>query len=123
MTSKILNITVDCARPYNLAGFWSAVLGLPIHPDNEPIDQEVGIPLDDGELLFQAVPEAKSIKNRLHLCLEPEQARDVEVERLIDLGASMYDDRRTPDGKGWAVLADPEGNEFCVLRSRAERRP
>jgi predicted enzyme related to lactoylglutathione lyase len=49
-------------------------------------------------------------------------ARDVEVDRLLDMGATMVADRRKPDGRGWAVLADPEGNEFCVLRSDAERK-
>lgn len=122
MTSKILNISVDCARPYELAAFWSEVLGRPIHPDNEPADTEVGIPLEGGhELLFLAVPEPKASKNRLHLCLEPEGRRDEEIGRLIGLGAAMYEDRRTPDGRGWAVLTDPEGNELCVLRSSAER--
>jgi predicted enzyme related to lactoylglutathione lyase len=61
------------------------------------------------------------VKNRLHLCLQPDIPRDEEVERLLGLGATLFDDRRNPDGTGWAVLTDPEGNEFCVLRSAAER--
>lgn len=122
MASTIFNISVDCARPYELATFWSAVLDRPIHPDNEPTDDEVGIPLENGgELLFLQVPEGKAVKNRLHLCLRPDQLRDDEVGRLVGLGAAMLDDRRNPDGTGWAVLTDPEGNEFCVLRSAAER--
>jgi predicted enzyme related to lactoylglutathione lyase len=122
MTSRILNTTVDSADPYRLAEFWSQVLGLPVDPENEPGDDEVGIPLgDDRELLFLQVPEPKTVKNRMHLCLQPDQLRDAEVDRLLALGATMYDDRRNPDGTGWAVLADPEGNEFCVLRSASER--
>ena len=105
-----------------LATFWSEVLGIPVHPDDEPGDDEVGIPLDDGqELLFVQVPEPKTVKNRMHLCLEPQGSRDHEVERLLARGATLAADRRRADGTGWAVLADPEGNEFCVLRSAAER--
>lgn len=122
MTSQIMNTSVDCADPYALAQFWSQVLGLPVHPDNEPEDDEVGVVLGaDEELLFLKVPEPKTVKNRMHLCLRPHQRRDQEVERLLGIGARMYDDRRNPDGTGWAVLADPEGNEFCVLRSAEER--
>ena len=67
------------------------------------------------------MPEAKTVKNRIHLCLRPETSRDQEVERLLGLGATLVADRRNPDGSGWAVLADPEGNEFCVLRSESDR--
>jgi len=122
MTSHILNTSVDCADPFSLAGFWSQVLGLPVGPDDKPGDEEVGIPLgDERELLFLKVPEAKTVKNRMHLCLLPETTRDEEVTRLIDAGATVADDRRKPDGTGWVVLADPEGNEFCILRNAAER--
>jgi hypothetical protein len=84
MASLIQNITVDCADPFTLAQFWSAVLNLPVDPENEAGDDEVGIPLDEHgrELLFIKVPEPKTVKNRLHLCLEPLQPREVEVERL-----------------------------------------
>ena len=123
MASRILNINVDCSQPWELARFWSGVLDLPVHPENELGDDEVAIPIDDhgGELLFQKVPEGKVVKNRLHLCLEPDQLRDVEVPRVLALGATLIADLRNDDGTGWAVLADPEGNEFCVLRSDAER--
>ena len=50
-----------------------------------------------------------------------DRTRDDEVTRLLELGATLIDDRRNPDGTGWAVLGDPEGNEFCVERSAAER--
>ena len=73
-------------------------------------------------LLFIEVPEEKTVKNRLHLDLEPvEGTRDDEQRRLLELGAREVDDLRRPDGSGWVVLADTEGNEFCILRSTAER--
>lgn len=66
--------------------------------------------------------QPKTVKNRVHLDLEPrDRSRDEEVERVLALGATLVDDRRNPDGTGWAVLADPEGNEFCVERSAGER--
>lgn len=117
-----MNIAVDCADPYRLAMFWSQVLDLPVGGEDTPGDDEIGIRIGDGqELLFLKVPETKTVKNRLHLCLRPEIRRDEEVERLLAAGAAVVDDRRRPDGTGWAVLADPEGNEFCVLRSAEER--
>jgi hypothetical protein len=55
------------------------------------------------------------------LCLRPETSRDEEVERLLGPGATCAADHRNPDGSGWAVLADPEGSEFCVLRGGSDR--
>lgn len=122
VTSHVLNISVDCADPYRLAGFWSQVLDLPVGADDKPDDDEVGIGLGgEQELLFLRVPEPKTVKNRMHLCLRPSTRRDDEVERLLVLGGTIVDDRRQGDGTGWVVMADPEGNEFCVLRSTAER--
>ena len=73
-------------------------------------------------LLFIEVPEPKQVKNRGHLDLVPtDRTRDEEIDRVLALGATMVDDRRNADGTGWLVLADPEGNEFCILRSDAER--
>ena len=69
-------------------------------------------------------PDAKQVKNRLHFDLRPvDGTRDEEVARLLSIGATQVDDQREVrgDGTGWMVLADPEGNEFCVLRSDAER--
>ncbi|WP_329209609.1 VOC family protein [Streptomyces sp. NBC_00683] len=122
MVSVLQNVAVDCADAYALARFWSEVLGSPLHQDDEPGSPEAEVMLPEGPLLhFNQVPERKTIKNRFHLCLRPETTREEEVERLLKLGATLVDDRREPDGAGWAVLADPEGNEFCVLRSEADR--
>jgi predicted enzyme related to lactoylglutathione lyase len=123
MPSTVFNIAFDCRDPYELALFWSAVTGRPISDDDHPGDPEASVPQRDGtNLWFNRVPEPKTVKNRVHVCLRPDVPRDVEVDRLLGIGATMATDRRNPDGSGWAVLADPEGNEFCVLRSAAERR-
>ncbi|MER5436138.1 VOC family protein [Streptomyces sp. NPDC002588] len=120
MTSAIRHMTIDCSDAYALGGFWSEVLDLPLHPDDKRGDPEALI--EGARLLFVTVPEGKTIKNRIHFDLQPQdRTREEEVERLLALGATLVDDRRRPDGTGWAVLADPEGNEFCVERSEAER--
>jgi glyoxalase superfamily protein len=125
VTALIRHITVDCADAYVLAGFWSEVTGYPRHPDDKPEDPAALLIAPDGEgpgLLFVNVPEGKAGKNRLHLDLQPtDRKRDEEVDRLIGLGAKLVADHRKGDGTGWAVLADPEGNEFCVERSLSER--
>ncbi|MGV9992214.1 VOC family protein [Streptomyces sp. NPDC003374] len=106
MTSLIRHVTIDCADAYTLAGFWSQVLGMPLHDDDKPGDEEALI--EGAGLLFVTVPEGKTVKNRVHLDLQPQdRTRDAEVERLLALGATLVDDRRRADGTGWAVLADP----------------
>lgn len=72
-------------------------------------------------LHFNQVPEPKTIKNRIHLCLRPQTSREQEITRLLGLGATFLADHRQPDGAGWAVLTDLEGNEFCVLLSDPDR--
>lgn len=122
MVSVVQNVAIDCADAYELARFWSGVTGRPPHPESRPGDRETQVPLAEGPMpYFNQVPEAKTVKNRIHLCLRPQISRDQEVERLLGLGATFVADHRDPDGSGWAVLADPEGNEFCVLRGESER--
>ncbi|KOG83282.1 MULTISPECIES: VOC family protein [Streptomyces] len=122
MISVVQNVAIDCADPYGLARFWSEVTGCPLHPDDVPGVTEAQVQLTEGPALhFNQVPEAKAGKNRIHLCLRPDTSREPEVERLLALGAALVSDRRNEDGSGWAVLADPEGNEFCVLRSTSDR--
>jgi hypothetical protein len=128
VASFVRHVTFDCAaphEPYDLAVFWAEVVGQPVHPDDLPGEDEVGLKPPPGQptLLFIRVPEAKTLKNRLHLDLEPAggRTRDEEVERVVGLGAVIVDDHRKPDGRGWVVLTDPAGNEFCILRSTAER--
>ncbi|MFD3685936.1 VOC family protein [Nocardiopsis sp. NPDC058631] len=120
----IRTFSIDCADPHTLATFWAHALGHPLHPHDQPGDEEVLIPLPQGPpLLFIRVPEPKATKNRLHLDLHaaPGTTRDTEVARLRALGATLVDDLRQGDGTGWAVLADPEGNEFCIVRGEHER--
>jgi predicted enzyme related to lactoylglutathione lyase len=124
MTSSIRWISIDSADPYPLSRFYGAVTGWPTGDDDEPDHDECAVlPPAPGHpgLLFTRVPEAKSGKNRLHLDLQPvDRTRDEEVERVKALGATVIDDRRG-DGRGWVVLVDPEGNEFCMNTSPAER--
>ncbi|MFJ6482343.1 MULTISPECIES: VOC family protein [unclassified Streptomyces] len=121
MVSVVQNVAIDCSDAYELALFWSEVTGCPVYPQSKPGDQETLVMLAEGPVLyFNQVPEAKTVKNRIHLCLNPTTSREEEVERLLKLGATLVIDRREPDGTGWAVLADPEGNEFCVLRSESD---
>ncbi|MEV4897211.1 VOC family protein [Nonomuraea sp. NPDC055795] len=122
MVSVVQNVAIDCADAFELAGFWSEVTGRPRHPEDRPGDHETQVMLPEGPVLhFNQVPEKKTIKNRFHLCLRPETSREEEVERLLGLGATQIADHRNPDGSGWVILADPEGNEFCVLRSDSDR--
>jgi uncharacterized protein (TIGR03086 family) len=128
MAARIKSITFDCADPYRLAQFWSQLTGFGEHPENgnAPDDPEALLISPDGSLalLFIPVPEPKHVKNRVHLDLVPlASGRDDEVDQLLRIGARMVDDQRRPDGGGWVVLADPEGNEFCIERSDAERAP
>lgn len=68
------------------------------------------------------MPEGKTVKNRMHLDLSPTaRTRDEELTRLLGIGATLVDDQRRPDGSGWVVMADLEGNEFCVERSAEEQ--
>lgn len=126
MTSRFTDLAIDCADPSALARFWCAVLGYVVQDEADDL-VTIGDPTAyDGTtrpgpvpptLTFARVPEGKTIKNRLHLDLNPadlEQA--AEVRRLLALGA-----RHSDVGQGdesWVVLTDPEGNEFCVLARR-----
>ena len=128
MTSFISHTSVDCSDAFALSEWWKQVLGyVDIDGDpNEPGHEECMIrSAETGhQLLFIEVPDARQVKNRLHFDLRPaDGTRDEEVARLLAIGATQVDDQREVrgDGTGWMVLADPEGNEFCVLRSDAER--
>ena len=114
-------MTVDCAHPYELAVFWAQVLGSQVAAGPGPGDPWAIVPSGGIAMLFCRVPEGKTVKNRLHVDLEPsDRSCDDEVARLLGLGAVHLADGR--EGRlGWVVLADPAGNEFCVLRRAGER--
>jgi glyoxalase superfamily protein len=116
MTSRIAVVAIDAGDPHVLAEFWCQVLGWSI---TEESDGVVSIGPDGGGagigIDFPPVPEAKTVKNRLHLDLRADGSSQAEeVERLIALGARRADVGQPADAS-WEVLADPEDNEFCVL--------
>jgi hypothetical protein len=126
MTSKFTELAIDCADPIGLARFWCSVLDYEVQDQDDGI-VSIGSPVaSEGKnrpgpvpptLTFARVPEGKTVKNRLHLDVNPtDRSQDDEVRRLLDLGA-----RRAAVSQGdasWVTLVDPEGNEFCVLASR-----
>ena len=125
--ARIADIVVDCAHPASLARFWAAVLDDYAVAPYDEVElarlraEGIDDPEDDPSVLVEAgpgrprffftrVPEPKTVKNRLHLDLRAEDAV-AERGRLTGLGARVV--AELPD---WTVLADPEGNEFCLLR-------
>ncbi|MEU6721691.1 VOC family protein [Nonomuraea sp. NPDC046802] len=121
---EIHGIAIDAADPYAIASWWSQATGLPLGEGDKPGDDEVLLQPEQGAyFLFIRVPEGKTVKNRLHLDVNGTEGRtrDEEVERLLGLGATVFNDLRQPDGTGWVTMLDPEGNEFCVCRSQAEK--
>jgi predicted enzyme related to lactoylglutathione lyase len=126
MTSRISHTTVDSRNAYAQSVWWGQVLGFAEDPrdPNLPGHEECMVFSPDGRqrVLFIEVPEGKTVKNRIHFDLSPtDSTRDEEVERLVALGARVHADLRVEGGGGWITLLDPEGNEFCVLRSVSER--
>jgi predicted enzyme related to lactoylglutathione lyase len=123
MPIHIHNITFDCADARALATFWSTLTGWNVYYDDDPeVVLAPAFPNSDTGMLFIPVPEGKTAKNRVHLDIEPtEGTRDELVETAVAAGATLVGDFRKDDGSGWVTLADPEGNEFCIERSAAER--
>jgi hypothetical protein len=126
MTSKFTELAIDCADPNGLAVFWCSVLDYEIQDEDDELVTIGPSTVFEGQpgpvpptLTFARVPESKTVKNRLHLDVSPTDREQAdEVRRLLDLGARHADVGQ--GDQGWVVLADPEGNEFCVL---ALRRP
>ena len=120
MTLTIQCLVIDTHDPDALASFWEAALGWRRtydKPHEVVLEPPVGSPQDGvaPDLLFGLAEVEKSGKNRLHLDLRPTD-RDAEVARLLELGATHADVGQTGE-ESWVVLADPDGNEFCVLRA------
>jgi predicted enzyme related to lactoylglutathione lyase len=118
MASRWWSVVIDCRDFKAQARFWSDALGYSIVFESA---DEIAIAKDEHSwpgLVFGNVPEAKTVKNRLHIDLNPDD-QEAEVRRLESLGA-----RRIDIGQGdvrWVVMADPEGNEFCVLTAREQQ--
>ncbi|RKN22209.1 VOC family protein [Micromonospora musae] len=130
MTSRFTELTVDCHDPERLAAFWCEVLDFTVIDQGEskveigswvPTVEQVRARQMPPTLLFIRVPEGKTAKNRLHLDVSPiDGSTEDEVTRLLGLGATRTDVGQGAD-RSWVVMADPEGNEFCVLRTLAPR--
>lgn len=117
---KIGWLTIDSHDPRKLGGFWKEALGLEVVHEDDDADEYAlagkGRMGTSWSILFYRTPDSKTVKNRLHLDLIPDTDREAEVQRLEALGATRAD-----IGQGevtWTVMADPEGNEFCVLSPR-----
>jgi hypothetical protein len=110
------NLVIDAEDPGRLARWWAEALGYQItyeKPDEVEIRRT---PNQLPGLIFVPVPDAKTTKNRLHIDLRPDD-QEAEVERLVNMGARYVDVGQR--NAAWVVLADPEGNEFCVLTARS----
>ncbi|MHC5256533.1 VOC family protein [Streptomyces sp. UC4497] len=128
MASRFTELVVDCHDPERLAAFWCEVLDFKVLERSEdkveigswePTVEEVRARQMPPTLVFIRVPEGKSVKNRLHLDVSPiDRGTDDEATRLLALGATRVDVGQGP-GRTWVVMADPEGNEFDVLRTLA----
>lgn len=127
MASFISHTSLDCTNAYELSEWWKVALGyVDIADDpNAPGHEECMIrdPDTDHRVLFIETDDERVVKNRLHFDLRPrERTQADELAWLLAHGATVVHDHRGihGPGTGWVVLADPEGNEFCILRSLAE---
>ena len=115
MTLRFQCTVVDCNDARRVGEFWAQLLGMPLEADQgDATEFWIDFGVEGRDLLFVTVPEPKAVKNRLHIDLRPDD-QQAEVARALTLGA-----RRVDIGQGeqtWVVLADPEGNEFCILRA------
>jgi catechol 2,3-dioxygenase-like lactoylglutathione lyase family enzyme len=125
MTSRFTELVVDCADIDKMASFWCSVLGYQV-TEREDDYVEIGAAAHVVErilegppvptIVFVKVSEPKTVKDRIHVDVNPIDAtQGEEVNRLLALGATMADVGQGE--QGWIVMADPEGNEFCVLKS------
>jgi predicted enzyme related to lactoylglutathione lyase len=118
MPVRLHHIVVDAHDLPGLARFWTRALGWKVLSERE---REIVIGTDDNApvgMCFMPVTDPKTVKNRVHLDLTSSvEGRDEEIERLVALGARRVDIGQT-GAESWTVLADPEGNEFCVIRPK-----
>ena len=107
-------LVIDTVDPARIAPFWCALLG--VRERGWFGDDYLMLERDDRTpaIAFQRVPESKAVKNRLHVDVDVHDI-DRAVERIVGLGGSIASEVRELDGYRWRVMADPEGNEFCVV--------
>jgi Glyoxalase-like domain len=127
MASKFTELAIDCADPGGLARFWCSVLDYEVQDEDDGVVTIGSRTVPEGKmragpvppvLTFARVPEGKTVKNRLHIDVNPaDREQDEEVRRLLGLGARLVDVGQGPD-VSWVVMTDPEGNEFDVLADR-----
>ena len=122
MSLSVFAIIVDCQEPRRQAEWWAKVLSFQLSERNTD-EFQVGEGIaGTPSLYFMKVPEPKVVKNRLHLDLLTEGPMEPEVARLVEAGARVVEVRDDPDSlqnpDRWTVLADPEGNEFCVTSTQ-----
>jgi hypothetical protein len=115
MTLRLSHTTIDARDPYAQARWWCELAEFSPQDGVRPGSDECYVVTGHGyTVLFVLVPDGKTVKNRMHFCMRPEvRTQDEEVARAIALGATIVSDFR--ERNGWVVMADPEGNEFCVL--------
>jgi predicted enzyme related to lactoylglutathione lyase len=122
VAARLTEIIIDASDPRRLARFWGEVLGWPVIDDDRGLSwiSATGDYTARPMIVFVPVPEAKTVKNRVHLDVNPSgNEQTVELERLLALGATRVDVGQS-DAVPWVVLADPEGNEFCLLARRTD---
>ncbi|MBV9594962.1 MAG: VOC family protein [Actinobacteria bacterium] len=124
MANRITSLCIDCADAELLANFWCEVLGYRVIERDEGGVRIGASPEDPIFIDFLPVPDGpKTAKNRLHVDLNAtDRDRDAELDRLVGLGAQRIEigQSEAPEPVSWYVLADPEGNEFCLLRTRVD---
>ncbi len=119
MSLSVHQVAVDCKDASLLSGFWANALGYTKEDWGEEYGAMVYSPDNAGiRIIFLPVPEQKAVKNRVHLDVKTEDsAREAEVERLVNLGATEIETKSFSTDKWsatWTIMQDPEGNEFCV---------
>ncbi|CCH89854.1 protein of unknown function [Modestobacter italicus] len=128
MAARITELVLDCRDPASLAAWWAEVLGYEVLGTEDDGSVEIGPPGQEPKgavptIVFGPVSEPTPGKLRLHLDLNAtDRDQDAELQRLLSLGATRVDVGQGPlsDTMTWHVLADPEGNEFCLLKSRVD---
>lgn len=117
MSSRTVHVVIDAADVDALRDFWVSALGYQAHGQFE--QYRTAVPVDGGsgpKLVFQEVSDARAgVKNRLHIDIEVGDSMDEECARLVALGARQLSDRIAEAGTEWITMADPEGNEFCLV--------